>query len=504
MNNLAAFLLDPALAGLTGQKPGGNANAPTMGPDGLFADILGEAPAATPEASTAIPASETASSAKNPISLFEVIATGTTETGVPVDADAPVARHGLLNAANVAQIPEDVVSKQVAARASTIATETASGTNTTSSTAAASALPGGTTANPATPPGANTPTPPQPSQPVVQISVADTPDQSPLVTKQDGADQATPKTVAAPETAPRPEVARATPEPLPAPIAGNSNPEAKVTGRIAILPAATLSAAAGREIQLPAQAAPVVLGQTASQTRPQVTEQTSRRPEPNGKNAERSEHASPAKTEFNGGRPDFAASLAKAFSKPVAQPQPASQQFATPDQNPVLVREAAAADTYTQQMRITPESEIRVPARALAVQIAAQANAGQRRFEIRMDPPELGRIDVRLDMRENGAATTRLVVERPETLDLLQRDARFLERALADSGLKLEEGGLRMSLKGDGAHHQFGDQAAKHSGQHNNSERGSDRDLNPDADINLAELPSPEQIMVDGRLDIRV
>ncbi len=89
------------------------------------------------------------------------------------------------------------------------------------------------------------------------------------------------------------------------------------------------------------------------------------------------------------------------------------------------------------------------PVASLAVQIASRAEQGARRFEIRMDPPELGRIDVRLKIDESGNVSTRLMVERPETLDLLQRDARALERALADAGLKTDEGGVRMSLRQD-------------------------------------------------------
>ncbi len=43
-----------------------------------------------------------------------------------------------------------------------------------------------------------------------------------------------------------------------------------------------------------------------------------------------------------------------------------------------------------------------VPVAGLAVEIAAQPRAGKSRFEIRLDPPELGRIDVRLDMDKDG------------------------------------------------------------------------------------------------------
>jgi chemotaxis protein MotD len=87
-----------------------------------------------------------------------------------------------------------------------------------------------------------------------------------------------------------------------------------------------------------------------------------------------------------------------------------------------------------------------VPIAGLAVEIVSRAQDGLRRFEIRLDPPELGRIDVRLDVDNGGNVTSRLTVDRPETLDLLRRDAPQLERALQHAGLHTE-GGLQFSLR---------------------------------------------------------
>jgi hypothetical protein len=83
----------------------------------------------------------------------------------------------------------------------------------------------------------------------------------------------------------------------------------------------------------------------------------------------------------------------------------------------------------------------------IPLEIAAQARSGKNRFEIRLDPPELGRIDVRLDVDRNGNVTSRLIVERADTLDLLRRDAPQLERALQDAGLKTSDNGMQFSLR---------------------------------------------------------
>jgi len=69
----------------------------------------------------------------------------------------------------------------------------------------------------------------------------------------------------------------------------------------------------------------------------------------------------------------------------------------------------------------------------LAIEIAGKAFAGKNRFEIRLDPPELGRIEVRIDVDHDGNVTSRLTVDRADTYDLLRRDAAGLERALQDA-----------------------------------------------------------------------
>jgi hypothetical protein len=94
---------------------------------------------------------------------------------------------------------------------------------------------------------------------------------------------------------------------------------------------------------------------------------------------------------------------------------------------------------------VTPAAP--VPIAGLAVEIAARAQSGKNHFKIRLDPPELGRIDVRLDVDRDGNVTSRLVVERTETLDLLRRDAPNLERAFQQAGLKTSDNSLQFSLR---------------------------------------------------------
>jgi flagellar hook-length control protein FliK len=95
------------------------------------------------------------------------------------------------------------------------------------------------------------------------------------------------------------------------------------------------------------------------------------------------------------------------------------------------------------------------------MEIAASARGGKSRFEIRLDPADLGRIDVRIDVDRNGQVTSHLTVEKPETLSMLRQDAPQLQRALDDAGFKTGDGGLQFSLR---------DQSS--SGQNNGNQTG--------------------------------
>jgi len=83
----------------------------------------------------------------------------------------------------------------------------------------------------------------------------------------------------------------------------------------------------------------------------------------------------------------------------------------------------------------------------LAVAIAARAQTGSHQFDIRLDPPELGRIDVRLDVDHNGQVTTHMTADRSDTLQLLQSQQPHLERALEQAGLKTADNSLQFTLR---------------------------------------------------------
>lgn len=75
------------------------------------------------------------------------------------------------------------------------------------------------------------------------------------------------------------------------------------------------------------------------------------------------------------------------------------------------------------------------PAEQLRVTITQAFQAGMDRVIVQLEPAELGRVDVRLDLSSDGRAQILIQADNRETLDLLQRDARLLERALQEAGI---------------------------------------------------------------------
>jgi len=162
-----------------------------------------------------------------------------------------------------------------------------------------------------------------------------------------------------------------------------------------------------------------------------------------------------------------------------------------------IVANASASSGATQApgSAATPA----VPISGLAVAIAARAQEGSNQFDIRLDPPELGRIDVRLDVDSSGQVTSHVTVERADTLELLQNQQPQLERALEQAGLKTADNGLSFSLR---------DQSF--AGQNNNGgtlagHSGSAQLVIPDADLPpVAASQIYSRIGLGGGVDIRV
>jgi flagellar hook-length control protein FliK len=161
-----------------------------------------------------------------------------------------------------------------------------------------------------------------------------------------------------------------------------------------------------------------------------------------GKAEPAGDQAAPAKTAHADPRPDLPALPSEANNAQHSNFNPAA-----PLHQASLAATDVSAAANAQPAAPANASLMAVPVSGLAVEIAARAQTGKNRFEIRLDPPELGRIDVRLNVDRHGNVTSHLIVDRSETLDLLRRDAPNLDRAFQDAGLKTSDNGTQYSLR---------------------------------------------------------
>ena len=174
-------------------------------------------------------------------------------------------------------------------------------------------------------------------------------------------------------------------------------------------------------------------------------------------------------------------------SAPAESARPISIQPGTgaPPTNPIT-----GSNTATKTETSFPQVDIP----ALAAHVTAKAKAGDKHFDIRLDPPDLGQVEVHLSVSSDGRAQAHVTADKPQTLDALQRDQATLHRALKDAGLELANNSLNFSLKGQ----ERGDGGAQRYAMRPQQLQMPDT---PDA---ISPFPLTPIRATDGRLDIRV
>lgn len=140
--------------------------------------------------------------------------------------------------------------------------------------------------------------------------------------------------------------------------------------------------------------------------------------------------------------------------------------------------------------------EPRVSARAgrlsheFSVEITKRINAGATELTVRLDPAELGRVEVKLGFDEGGALRAVVAAESPAALELLRRETGELARALADAGVRTDANSFSFGRERSGQ-----DQHGGWQGQ-----RGESAKDDPFAPP--PETLQPELRVAAGRIDI--
>ena len=132
------------------------------------------------------------------------------------------------------------------------------------------------------------------------------------------------------------------------------------------------------------------------------------------------------------------------------------------------------------------------------VKITKALNAGNDKITIQLRPANMGRVEVKMELTHDHRLIAVVTADNKDTLALLQKDARELQRALADAGLHTGDGDLNFNLRGETGRDTEGD--GKSAGKLFNEEPGADAE---EAAMKDALFAPRDGVYVNGRIDVR-
>ena len=157
------------------------------------------------------------------------------------------------------------------------------------------------------------------------------------------------------------------------------------------------------------------------------------------------------------------------------------------------------SSTLASPLRAAPPPPPNPAAFQVAIHVARALDDGLERINIRLHPANLGRVDVKLEVAHDGRVTATVIADKADTLDMLQRDSRALERALQEAGLRTDSESLNFGLRGE-----QDDGKAGESGEGKQHADGQDDDGLDDVDMHGVIPPSRPLSAQAGALDIFV
>jgi hypothetical protein len=131
--------------------------------------------------------------------------------------------------------------------------------------------------------------------------------------------------------------------------------------------------------------------------------------------------------------------------------------------------EVQTAPEQTTQLSQNPRA---IDTPALAATMFRKFHNGEKSFFIRLDPAELGTINIELKMGHDKKLRAIIAVEKPETLVELSNSIDKLSASLADTGMELAENGISFSLENSADQRNgFSGFAANENGNHNRGDK---------------------------------
>lgn len=152
--------------------------------------------------------------------------------------------------------------------------------------------------------------------------------------------------------------------------------------------------------------------------------------------------------------------------------------------------------------RARPAVPPQVVAEQVAVNIQRAIGQGADQINIQLRPQQLGGIEVKMEVGQDGRMTAVITAERADTLDMLRSDSKALVQALGDAGLQADASSLSFNLKGQEG--QNDSQFAGNNSSKNGGEDGTEDLIDGTPPEGLLAEGETAEVDADGRLDVKV
>jgi len=138
------------------------------------------------------------------------------------------------------------------------------------------------------------------------------------------------------------------------------------------------------------------------------------------------------------------------------------------------------------------------PAEQVKVHIQQLMKSDADRIQIKLSPATLGRVEVTLEMTPDKVVQAVVYAEKPETLDMLERDARVLQKAFEEAGMKFDSNSLTFQ------HGQPGNSDAEFAEGDARAENGAAADGDGSDATETTDNDKPRRRQHDGMLDLEI
>ncbi len=162
-------------------------------------------------------------------------------------------------------------------------------------------------------------------------------------------------------------------------------------------------------------------------------------------------------------------------------------------------RQAAASNAARNTVaRPVPAQLAYQPAEQIKVHIQQMVNSGADRIQVKLSPASLGRVEVALEVSPDKAVQAVVYAENRETLEMLERDGRVLQKAFEEAGMKLDSDGLTFKQG------QSGNPDAELADGSGQTENGDGTDADGLETESSADGDTPTRRQHDGVLDVEI